>query len=188
MDNSNMASEIIIPAEWEVTNDWNSHRVILYMALEKLPSGVVIELGCGYGSTPLLHNYCKRQDRLFLSFETNREWIQMLVYDDCAVIGVPDWYFFMEIGTPSMEILFIDCAPGEVRKDLIKFYQNTAKMIIVHDTEPGAEYVYGMGEILNSFKFRCDLIIEGHPQTTAVSNLVDFHDWKGLTIGKYRFV
>lgn len=180
-----MAPEVIIPPEWEVTNDWNSHRALLFLALEKIQGGPVVELGCGYGSTPLLAEYCKNHDRLFVSFETNWLWAQKFDYH---VLSINDWQEFIDIGTPQMDILFIDCAPGEARKDLIKECANRARVIIVHDTEPGAEYVYGLNEILNSFKYRCDLIIEGHPQTTAVSNIHELHDWKGITIGKYKFV
>jgi hypothetical protein len=172
--------------------DYDSHRPMLWMALEHIKPmnegerSDVVELGCGYGSTPLLKRYCEMQQRLFASFENNLEWLSK--FPDMAIVGVANWKFFMEIGRPPADIVFIDNAPGETRKDLIPYFANSAKIVIVHDTEPGAEHDYKMAEALNAYKHRCDLIIEGAPQTTAVSNVYDFQRWKGLTLGKYKFI
>lgn len=170
-----------------VTDAYNSHRPMLWMALEHIKPGLVVEFGCGYGSTPLLERYCGMQERRFLSFETESAWCNR--FDDTAGVGN---YLNMDIelvggyGGP-ISIVFIDSAPGEQRADLLRKWAN-ATVLIVHDTEPEAEYVYHIQEALNSFKYRCDLIIDGYPQTTAVSNVYDFERWKGVTLGKYRFV
>lgn len=73
--------------------------------------------------------------------------------------------------------MFIDGKPGEQRKELIEKHRNNAHVIVVHDTEPGAEYVYGMAEILSTFKYRLDYEPEGEPHTTAVSNFINVCDW-----------
>jgi hypothetical protein len=177
-----------------VVGDYDSHRPMLWMALEHVKPmnegerGDVVELGCGYGSTPLLHRYCEMQRRMFLSVETNREWADK--FPGIPIHLTEDWYklYINAPGQVFADIVFIDNAPGETRKDLIPYFANTVKIIVVHDTEDGAEHDYRMAASLNAFKYRCDLVIEGTPRTTAVSNVYDFERWKGLTLGKYKFI
>lgn len=161
---------IPVPAEWQPTSDWDSHRPLLYLATEKAPAGYVLEMGCGDGSTPLLQN-CGRK---LYSFETNDEWREKYT-------GVQKVRDYNEIwaGGILAAIVFIDSAPGEQRKDLIAKWARNADCIVVHDTEPGADYVYGMKDILNSFNYRLDYEPEGNPHTTVVSNSIDVTQWVG---------
>jgi hypothetical protein len=175
-----------------VQGDYDSHRPLLWMALEHVKPwnagerSDVVELGCGHGSTMLLDRYCFLQKRHFVSIENNLEWANK--FPDAPILAIDNWDEFMEIGIPQADIVFIDNAPGETRKDLIPYFANTAKIVIVHDTEDGAEHDYKMAAALNEYKYRCDLVIEGSPRTTAVSNVYDFARWKGLSLGKYKFV
>lgn len=174
-------SKIIIPDKWHPTNDWDSHRPLLFLAAYHA-KGTIVELGCGYGSTKLLYEYWSDHpdSHEFVSLETNGGYQKEFegtylveTYDDAAE--------YMPCG-----LLFIDCAPGEIRKDLIEKHASDADIIVVHDTEPGAEYVYHMAEALSKFKYRCDLKIEGAPMTTAVSNVVDVSKWKGIYNDKFN--
>lgn len=171
MENSNTFHKVVtnieVPKEWEITNDWDSHLPLLWMILDKITPSFTVECGCGYGSTILLNKYCKK----FVSYEINKNWFDKLLSD------VPDSLYWIDdwgnMATQECDLLFVDCAPGEIRKDIISRHPNDAKVIIAHDTEPGAEYVYGMNEILSTFKYRLDYIPIGKPHTTAVSNFVD---------------
>lgn len=184
MDNGNMASEIIIPEWWYPTNDWDSHRPMLYLAAYYC-DGNIVELGCGAGSTNLLYSYWLDHPKsdAFASLETNPEYTTLFSHTTDLVDSYYDAMKFMPCG-----LLFIDCAPGELRKYLIDYYRNCAQFIVVHDTEPGAEYVYGMADALSKFLYRCDLVIKGMPQTTAVSNVYDVSTWKGIYNDKFHFV
>jgi|HubBroStandDraft_2_1064218.scaffolds.fasta_scaffold00002_23 hypothetical protein len=166
-----------------VTDSFNSHRPMLWMALEHIKPGRVVEFGCGWGSTPLLHRYCMLQGRDFASWETDRDWSVKMDNLTRHVRSYFDWNPEM-----SISLLFIDSAPGEERAKLVEYYRNRAVVLVIHDTEPEAEYVYHLQETLASFPYRCDLVIEGYPQTTAVSMTYDFARWKGVTLGKYKFV
>lgn len=180
-----MATEIThidCPKEWESANDWDSHLPMLYRALEKT-TGNITEIGSGLGSTPKLSRYCIANSRRFFSFETNKEWaektgsVYISNYLNLASLFEDDGIrrLYMDIG-----LLFIDCAPGDIRKDLITLFANNAKVIIAHDTESGADYVYGMAEVLNTFKYRLDYKPEGKPHTTAVSNYINVEEWKSI--------
>lgn len=171
-------SEIIeVPQEFQPTCDYDSHRPFLGLALliSKKP---FVELGCGFGSTPLLKDYCLKNGRYFTSYETNIEWKRKV--DESVVI----LHNYADIAFNDV-VLFVDSAPGEQRKDLIMKHANNADLIIVHDTEQGAEYVYQMSEALNSFKYRIDLHILGMPSTTMVSNFIDLNYLKGKKILDY---
>lgn len=166
-----------VPDDFLPDSDWNSHRPLLWLALQHL-NGLVVELGCGDGSTPLFcKEYCL-SGRPFYSFETNKEWADKFK----GITQLVDSYFDQP-SLPPIDILFIDSAPGEERARLIEEYRYKAKVIIVHDTEPGAEYVYHMKEVLSKFRYRRDL--QGKPQTTAVSDTYDFAEWQGLLNGEY---
>lgn len=172
-----IVKEIQVPAKWKSTNDWDSHRELLWLACEKCltNNGTITEFGCGEGSTKLLYDATRYTLGYFFSYETNEEYATKYIR---YVTKVRD---YMEVHlSPSpfqQEILFIDCAPGEIRKDLIKKHENNSLVIIAHDSEESAQYVYGMSEILSTFKYRLDYQPEGKPHSVAVSNFIDVTKW-----------
>lgn len=160
------------------TCDYDSHRPFLYLA-SIITNTPFYELGCGYGSTDILHQHCKQTDRLFFSFETNPEWHAKFA-DKVKLVND-----YKELELFFHGILFIDSAPGEERKILIDKFRNQCELMIIHDTEIDAEYVYGMRDVLSKFKYRIDLKINKLPSTTMVSNFIDLNKWKGVKIFDY---
>ncbi len=161
-------THIDCPKEWGSENDWDSHRPLLYLACENSYAGIV-EFGSGDGSTELLRKFCKISYRDGFSFDNNKFWCEKTksrYVEDYMGVDISG-----EIG-----LMFIDAAPAEIRKLLISKYKDIPVMVI-HDTEPGAEYVYGMNEVLSSFKYRLDYQPEGKPHTTAVSNYINVCEW-----------
>lgn len=172
-------THIDCPKEWESTNDWDSHRELLWLVLQNKGADV-IEMGSGEGSTLLLDKECYNSGRRFLSIENTPE---KGCYPIHGYYIIRDGYLGIEnrwddiFSKFDVGILFIDVAPAELRKELIKHWGNKAEIIVVHDTEIGAEYVYGMSEVLSTFKYRLDYQPEGKPHTTAVSNTVNVCEW-----------
>lgn len=163
-------THIDVPSEWESTNDWDSHRPMLYLSVSKLKSKrFFVEFGAGNGSTKLLSQYCEYANIFFSSFDTDKKWAEKV--DSSFILD------FDKVDLRGVDTLFIDGKPGEQRKELIKKWANEVNVILCHDTEPGAEYVYGMAEVLSTFKYRLDYCPEGKPWTTAVSNFVDVTKW-----------
>lgn len=167
------------PEQWKSFDDYSSHRELLWLAVTKTQpekkedAKPVIEFGCGFGSTPVLNIYCLGRKRKFISYENNSEWKNKWDY----VNIIED---FMKINFSAEErpgILFIDCAPGEIRKDLIAKHANNADVIIVHDTEEGAQDIYGIRDALNKFKYRLDYVPVGKPGSTALSNFINVETW-----------
>src|SRR5258705_5663578 len=97
------------------TNNDLSYYPLLYKALEST-EGTVIEMGCGYGSTPLLHDYAVENERLLLSYETEKEWLEKFehtanehhrFYHVCREC----WDVCSNMNS-SPSVVFIDHAPG----------------------------------------------------------------------------
>jgi hypothetical protein len=171
-------THIDCPKEWESINDWDSHKPLLYLVLSGT-EGRVIEFGSGFASTPSLEEWCANKDRYFKSFETNKGWAHKTgaTFVESYLSGGEElsMYLFKEL--LHIGLLFVDCAPGDIRKDIINAYSKLAETIVVHDTEAGAEYVYGMAEVLSTFKYRLDYRPEGKPHTTVVSNFINVEEW-----------
>ncbi len=169
-------TEINCPELFLSDNDWDSHAPALWLALNNHSKvETVTEFGCGHGSTPKLYEWCKNKSIDFLSYETNIEWGRQfkyvsLIYDYKKIFLLPDEY--------RQSILFVDNAPAELRKDLIKMHENNADIIVIHDTEEGANYVYEMKDVLSTFKHRLDYRPIGKPSTTIVSNFINVGLWQ----------
>lgn len=178
-----MAFEIGLPKRFQVTNDYDSHRPMLYLATLLVPRGTVVELGCGDGSTMSLNWACR--DRKFISFETDEWWAEKIAD---WILVIDDYSSAMAIAEmeEKIGILFVDSKPGEQRKELLLQWKDKADVIIIHDTEEGAEYVYGMKEALSGFRYRVDMDITGHPRTSAVSQTVDLNYWKQYNVGDHK--
>lgn len=142
--------------------NWSNHRNLLYPALEAT-TGIVVEFGCGEGSTPYLREYCSYRNREFFSFESDPKWAEKQ-----DSIHVPSWD---NVSLEEVDVLLIDHAPGERRCVDIEKYANIAKIIVIHDSEPEATG-YMLNKIWHLFKHRIDFKSNG-AWATAVSNFID---------------
>lgn len=181
----------------EGVNDWSNHRLLLWLALEETKTGDVIEFGCGDGSTPFLHEYCKKHKRRLYSFDNNREWISKFTHmasknhSFCFIEN--DWHVVKDI-CQNPTVILIDHAPGERRIVDVKRFADMNGIQVLHDTQPQPTAAdYGWERIWNLFKYRVDLdagknmemqVEEEsmrHQRTwaSAVSNTYDLSHWKG---------
>jgi hypothetical protein len=172
-------TKIDCPKEWESEDDWDSHRPLLWLAAKK-QTGDIVEMGSGLGSTPLLDKECFISGRKFLSIESNDQFnIPYPIYGSV----IRDDYLYVKERWHEMfdgfniGILFVDCAPGELRKDLINKFKELSKVIIVHDSEKTSQFCYDLEPTLSKFKYRLDYEPKYKPHTTAVSNYVNFEEW-----------
>lgn len=155
--------------------NWCNHRPLLWKALQST-KGDVCEMGCGYGSTLYLREYCDTYKRKFTSLESVKEWAEK--FDSTFV---HDWQDYKH---DNYDVLLIDHAPGERRHADIRNLKDKAQIIVIHDSEPEATG-YMLYEIWHLFKYRCDLKTSG-AWATAVSNYYDVTQWKGTNIANYE--
>lgn len=155
----------------QITSNWDSHRPLLWAALEatkhlKLP---VLELGCGNGSTPFLKEYCLENGLQLFSYDFNIEWAAKF-----DAIHVTDWN-----NVPwrkEWSVVLVDESPGEHRKVSIGKLHH-AKVVVAHDTEPAADHGYQMRVPLSRYKYLIDLETDG-AWATAVSNYIAVNKWE----------
>lgn len=141
------------------TNIFATHQPVLYeMAMRT--KGPIIEFGCGDGSTKLLHEICKKDHRLLISIDDNREW-----FDKCRKQFIDDGYaednsgwhkfYFVEgkkdnvdpehwikflqefepLKTVDFDICFVDQSPWLGRYETIQLMKDRARYIILHDCD-----------------------------------------------------
>lgn len=155
----------------EGVQNWNNHLYLLWPALEAT-SGPVVEYGMGDGSTNQLHQYCKDKNRMFASFDFNKEWadkFRHLESETHKIFHAPDWD---KISINSfIDVLLIDHSPGERRWEDVKKYAFKAQYTVIHDTEPAATG-YMLDKIWHLFKFRKDYKTDG-AWASIVSNFSD---------------
>ncbi len=175
-------------------DDWDNHRILLWLALEQTKTGAVMEFGCGDGSTRQLSEYCKANNRMLYSFETEQKYIDK--FADCAsdmhkfTRIINNWHIAQDI-CPNPSVMLIDHAPGERRiVDMKNYSDKDFGIMVVHDTQPpptSADYGYEL--VWPLFKYRVNLEVvkheSGHNRTwaSAVSNVIDVRTWAGIDTG-----
>jgi hypothetical protein len=176
----------------EGATPWNNHLPLLYLALEET-QGIVIEMGCGDGSTQWLHDYCGANNRKLYSFDNSKEWAAKYMHcinRNHIIQVVENWDVVHEL-TPS--VVLIDHSPGERRATDAKKFKDIEGVLILHDTEPpprGGNY--GWEEVFPLFKYRCNIQapsfdgVHSGVGATAVSNTVDVTKWIGKQFGSWK--
>lgn len=158
---------------------YHSHYPILASIISRT-TGPVLELGMGYGSTPMLHTMTQ-PERTLWSVETDQEWFERLSFLGNARHTVElcsSWESCRALDqASSFEVVFIDSSPGEKRKDLALLFKDTAKYVILHDAEcdtmhgGGGNYQYE--KILPEFKY-AEVYRLVRPHTLILSNLEEY--------------
>ena len=161
---------------------------LLWLALNETKHGEVIEMGTGHGSTPILHEYCTKNKRTLHSYETEREWLSKFEalaneYHTFTLIGNRAWDACSN-QHPSPSVVFIDHAPGERRKTDLILFENSAQIIVIHDTEPTGAGDYQVRQHFNKFKYCVEVQTAG-AWATALSNNIDLTTWIG-DFGNYK--
>lgn len=181
----------------EGVNDWDNHRILLWLALEQTKTGDVVELGCGDGSTRQLHEYCMDAKRKLLSFETDPEWIKRFIdleWRDHKFYRIINNWDSAKTICPNPSVILVDNAPGHSRADLIKWYSDFTGIMVIHDTQPkptAADYRYET--VWHYWKYKVDLEVDRNEESptkdnrtwaSAVSNTFDVRQWAGMETGR----
>lgn len=145
---------------------FGTHQRVLAHAV-KNSSGAVLEIGCGHGSTPMLHELCR--GRKLVTLETDFDW--MIQFHHLANLEHEFYHadnyeeFDELIRSGKWDVVFIDHAPAERRNFEIEKVTN-AKFVVVHDThDPAYEYE----KVFPLFKDKFTYTLET-PWTTVLSN------------------
>ncbi len=145
-----------------------SHQPVLVAAFADVSMGSVLELGCGFGSTPLLHALCAAHACNLVTLESDACWIKNFKYlanADHRVDLVDDFLNRPEYAE-QWSIVFVDQAHAETRGASIVALKDKAEIIIAHDS--CWPQLYGYDAAFAHFPERYDYRIV-QPYTTALS-------------------
>ncbi len=139
-------------------NPYSTHQPVLY-AVVKSTSGPVIEFGTGFGSTDLLHEMCKKEGRILISLDDDREWLSKFkkkYLGDGYKKDNSGWHKFYYVPgrngeSPNhwvnfinnckliqdltFDVCFIDQAPWLARFETLKLMKEKSLFILVHDVD-----------------------------------------------------
>lgn len=131
--------------------------------------GNVIELGCGFNSTPFLYWMCKAEGREFSSYENDKDWIDKVGYPVSFV--QTDWIIIPEKEL-KYDIVLVDHRPARKRRSSAMAFKDSAKFILLHDSELADHPAYKYTSIYKHFKYRYEYT-KTTPHTMVLSNFVD---------------
>ena len=149
---------------------YGSHQAPLVAAVLRT-TGPVLELGAGYGSTPILHEICAVQGRRLVTVDSDPAWFRRfadLASPQHLLKHVPGEGPRVEEEIASEDrwaVVLVDHSPGERRGAAIAAAMPRADYVVGHDTE---ELGYEMEPALASFKYRRDFR-KHRPWTTVAS-------------------
>lgn len=150
-----------LQAKWNPrSNDtYGTHQPVL-CAIANSTNGPIIEFGCGDGSTDVLHEICKKTQRILISVDDNLEWLnkykQKYINDGYSednsgwhkFLFVPGrtndsdpshWVTFLNtcqlLDQFDFDLCFIDQSPGLARTDTIMRFKDKARYVILHDCD-----------------------------------------------------
>ena len=148
----------------------STHVTTLTRAFD-LSEGDVVEIGTGHFSTTLLHWLGAITGRRITSYETDVKWFQRAKRYQCEyhdIILVENWDD-IPLESQHWGLAFIDHSPHARRSIETKRLKDIADFIVIHDTEPRSEKLYGYPDIYSLFTYRYDSK-KVEPWTTVLSN------------------
>ena len=122
-------------------NEFATHQPFLWHYLKKTKKPI-LELGAGYGSTPLLHLFSNYHSIPLTTIDTDWVWLgRFKEYNsklhELIYVDVEDgWESYID-SIPQKEwgIILIDQASWQSRKDTAHFLKNKADYLIIHDID-----------------------------------------------------
>lgn len=134
--------------------NWGSHIPMLVKLLPET-TGVVLELGMGISSTPLLHALCADQGKFLVSMDDEKHFIDMFRKYETGghrIYHIKDWN---ALESTKYGLVLVDHKPDFRRKLEVEKFKDS-DFLVVHDTEPENDNLYGYSEIYPLFKYRFD--------------------------------
>lgn len=151
----------------DTTTGYWTHQAPLINAVLHT-EGVILELGSGDYSTPLLHELCRPTKRRLITCDSEESWLTYylpLVTDWHDLILVKDW----DDINGHFGLVFIDHVTERRVVDLRRLKSFT-DVFVVHDSEKQRWYKYG--DSFSTFKFRYDYTLYTK-RTTLLSDKIN---------------
>lgn len=111
------------------------------LALDNPNNLPILELGSGFGSTPILHEHCSQAKIELKTLDNNIEWLSKMKdlhpeNEHHKYIEVLDWYMSLsELLNQKYFLVFIDQAPWEARTLSLQLFKNISEYVLIHDCD-----------------------------------------------------
>ncbi len=151
-----------------IESGYLSHQPVLVAACSEVNGGDVIELGCGFGSTPLLHALARAYRFNITTLESDAAWMEQFTYlREC-------WHTFRCVDDFSdlpeysglYDLAFVDHGQAERRGASIMALWARADLIVAHDSCYG--HLYGYEKAFAEFPYKWEYT-KASPHTMALS-------------------
>lgn len=176
------------PPEGVTVDLVSTHQRLLIGACLRT-TGPILELGCGWYSTPLLHEFAMVQGRDLWTIDNQEPWLgqfHSLRCDRHRIIEIGWWWDLLSIEgiPPKFGLVFVDNGQPAEREYLVRLLADRTAVFVLHDTEEMT--AYGYQRILPMFRYQ--FTDKSQPAfTSVVSNWEDVSTWfkeipkRGLT-------
>lgn len=117
--------------------DWETHEPVLVELLTRNPRARVLELGMGFGSTPLVLGL----SGFSVSLETSDAWFRRFARFDSADHRIFLWREVSESGwncpylADEWDIAIVDNAPAHTRQSNLEKLSAHSRFVVCHDTQ-----------------------------------------------------
>lgn len=166
----------------KISGSYGTHLGPLIACMNK-SDGDVLELGLGFFSTPYLHYQCLLSDRVLVSVDNDKGWVQKFADSDFnhylyrrgkhEFIHTKTWED-VQVDKP-WDVVLVDQTPDEQRAIFTRRLANLAKYIIIHDSNERHEHNYHYSEIYPLFKYK-RVWDKDDRHATVLSNFIDLED------------
>jgi hypothetical protein len=157
----------------------STHFPMLIKTIQ-MTNGLILEVGSGVFSTPLIHWLCFADKRRVITVEKH------LHYLDFAKKFTTPWHEVVaikDIGSSKLmdeyySVVFIDHTPKKptTRGDDALLFKDKCDFLVLHDAGPNFHAKYGYDKTYPAFKYRHDWT--GYKvNTTVLSNTIDVSKW-----------
>ena len=158
-----------------------THQPVLVSVL-RATQGPVLELGMGYGSTPLLHELCSTRKRLVVSVEAEAQWFAQFKghanpFHQLLKVAQWDTSFFNDLAAPAWSVVFVDQGLWQNRIEAVAFFRDKADFLVLHDSDWFASNATPVASVVNGsnvyhFRYTQEFIPPaGGPPTAVVSDV-----------------
>ena len=150
-----------------------SHIPVLVKAIEMTKKDV-LELGVGWGSTPILHWLCASKNLGLMSLESDGKWLKKFEEFETDEHLLAEFDFAKNgldvLGFDKFGVVFIDHRPARKRRSSALYFKDKADIIILHDAELADHPAYKYTSMYKQFKYKYVYEDVGTPHTVILSN------------------
>lgn len=117
-----------------------THRPVLRTILSLIKTKPILELGCGKGSTDIIHQYALSNNINVTTIESDESWLSQYNYcqsdthELVCIKSFTDWLPYLIDKNVNWGLAFIDQGSWESRKDCLLYLRDKVDFIILHDS------------------------------------------------------